>query len=170
MTAFSNGLTRVCNWVERIVYWLVFAFFCSLILIVFLQVIARYILANPWLWTVDLSLFCLIWATFLAAGIGVRHHSHVVIDLWPTHWRRVSVVLSWVTILVVFVVSVFYLVQGWSYAINSMSSFSGMTSISMFYFLLAIPVGATLMLLFSFEEAVKYLSKSTGEENKTWNS
>ena len=142
-----------------------FLLVCLLIVIVFLQVIARYLLPNPWLWTVDLSLFCLIWSTFLGAAICVRHNSHFVIDLWPAEWKKTIKALSTISLIVTVAVSLFYVFQGFEYAINSKRSLAGMTNISMFYFLSAIPIGSLLMTIFCIEGLLEEFSSFKKEEN-----
>ena len=151
MLNFMSKFNKLCDILEKIIYWAVVMLFSMLIITVFLQVIARYLLDQPWLWTTDVSLLLLVWATFLGSAAAVRSNSHFLIDLWPIHYVRTIFYLSLLSIAVVLFISSLYVYYGWEYALVSAKSRSGMTSISMFYFLLSIPVGSLLMMVFSLE-------------------
>ncbi len=54
---------------------------CVLIVImslcVLLQVISRYLLDLGVHWTEEIAAYCMVWAVYLGASIGVRHHFHI---------------------------------------------------------------------------------------------
>jgi TRAP-type transport system small permease protein len=66
--------------------------------LVLLQSAQRYLPIDGWPWTGELARFCLVWLTFVVAGVLVTHDSHIsieMIDLVPgERFRRVVRVLS----------------------------------------------------------------------------
>lgn len=161
----STTITRICDAIERLANIVLVIQLSSLIIVVFLQVVSRHFMERPWLWTVDLGIFFLAWSTFLAAGVCVRHNAHFVIDLWPTKWKFFGKVLSWISIVSIGVLSYFLLVLGLDYAMVGFNRIAGMTNIPMFYFILSIPVGAVLIMLFTLEKGLLLLNDKKGDES-----
>ena len=66
--------------------------------LVLLQAAQRYLPIDGWPWTGELARFCLVWLTFVVAGVLVTEDSHIsieMIDLVPgERFRRVVRVLS----------------------------------------------------------------------------
>ena len=59
------------------------------------QVVSRYVLGSPSVWTEELARFVLIWVGILGAAYAVHEHSHLAIDLWgerlnPAHRHRLA--------------------------------------------------------------------------------
>ena len=46
-------------------------------LCVLLQVISRYLLDLGVHWTEEVAAYCMVWAVYLGASIGIRHHFHI---------------------------------------------------------------------------------------------
>lgn len=147
--------TRFCDILEKILFWVITAIVSVMTVVVALQILGRYVLSQPWLWTIDIAILCLVWSTFLAAACGVRRNAHFVIDLWPENWHGVSRVLNTLTIIAIVVVGYFLLKEGWVFAEAGAKRMAGMTGIKMSYFLASIPTGAVLMLLFVIERILE---------------
>ena len=66
--------------------------------LVLLQAAQRYLPIDGWPWTGELARFCLVWLTFVVAGVLVTEDSHIsieMIDLVPgERFRRLVRVLS----------------------------------------------------------------------------
>jgi TRAP-type C4-dicarboxylate transport system permease small subunit len=66
--------------------------------LVLLQAAQRYLPIDGWPWTGELARFCLVWLTFVVAGVLVSRDSHIsieMIDLVPgAVLRRVVIVIS----------------------------------------------------------------------------
>jgi TRAP-type C4-dicarboxylate transport system permease small subunit len=87
----DSVLIRRLTWlVERLLIGL-----CAAIaLVVFLQVLFRYLLRQPLFWSEELPRYLLIWMSFLAAAVAQREEGHINITLalnWlPPRVRRVA--------------------------------------------------------------------------------
>jgi TRAP-type transport system small permease protein len=82
--------------------------------LVLLQAGQRYLPIDGWPWTGELARFCLVWLTFVVAGVLVTHDSHIsleMIDMVPGETlRRVVRVLS---CLIVAVIGVGLCAEAW---------------------------------------------------------
>lgn len=61
--------------------------FCTILLtlmviVCFIQVINRYVFGQAFFWAEELTLYALIWTTFLGAAIAVRQEAHTRIDFF----------------------------------------------------------------------------------------
>jgi TRAP-type C4-dicarboxylate transport system permease small subunit len=53
----------------------------AIALVVFLQVLFRYVLRQPLFWSEELPRYLLIWMSFLAAALAQKHDAHINIGL-----------------------------------------------------------------------------------------
>lgn len=76
-----------------------------LIILTFLGVIYRYVLAAPFTWLEEVQTSCLVWIVFSAAGPAFRYGNHVAIemfvDLMPKGMQKVMTVLISCVVVVV---------------------------------------------------------------------
>jgi len=65
---------------DRAVELLVGALLVALVVTAFAQVVARYLFNRPFTWVLELDIFLMVWATFLAGYAGVRRDAHLRVD------------------------------------------------------------------------------------------
>jgi len=75
-----DKIESIMKKIDKVVEWLTFASLGGMTLLIFLQVIFRYVLSAPLAWTEELSIFMFIWMTFLAGYLGVRKGKHIGVD------------------------------------------------------------------------------------------
>ena len=119
-------------------------------LIVFIQVVCRYILQSSLPWSEEVSRYLLVWTTFLGGAYGVRKGAHIGVEaftlLLPKKFQKI---LS----IIVMVVSIALCMVILKYGANIVSSLLGKGQlspamrISMGYMYAAIPVGMALFIL-----------------------
>lgn len=151
-------LIRLNTLLEQLFGALLAALFAGLILVVFLQVVARNILRVPMIWTLDLAQLLFSWCIFLGAALAFRHGQHYVVDIWPRGGR-----LGFLPVVIPFLASavvVYVLVRnGTSMAQIGLNRTSPALGISEFWFFLPIPLGGVCMALFLVESAFRDLRK-----------
>lgn len=63
-----------------------------MVVVVFLQVIFRFVLRASLPWSEELSRYVMVWIAFLGAAIGIRRKSHIGVEalvmLFPKEWQR----------------------------------------------------------------------------------
>jgi len=67
-------LTRLVEWMLTVLSILIFV-------VVFLQVLFRYLLRQPLFWSEELPRYLLIWMSFLAAAVAQKQDAHINITL-----------------------------------------------------------------------------------------
>lgn len=73
-----NKLTKIINKCVDIATILLIA---TLIIVVTAQIVWRYFLKDPLLWTDEFSRYTFIWLSYLSAAIVFREHNHISIDI-----------------------------------------------------------------------------------------
>lgn len=70
---FADGLCKV----EKVI---MVVFFLAMMIIMFVQVFARYVLHTPLAWTEEVMRFSFILASYFGAAVATHEHKHVVIN------------------------------------------------------------------------------------------
>ncbi|QCG99331.1 TRAP transporter small permease (plasmid) [Azospirillum sp. TSA2s] len=114
----------------------------------FAQVIARYVVGEPLIWSEELIRYALIWTVFLGAGIGVRRGLLASVELIAqTVPRPLRRALS----LACALVSALFWAVLLGYGVSILDAVEGITSgnmeIPMSTVYLAVPIGAALALI-----------------------
>lgn len=123
---------------------------------VFVQVCLRYLFSLSFLWGEELSLFSFIWCVFLGAAIGVRRRIHFGFDLLAGLLRgRAAAAQRLLVDLIVLLLAVVLLVQGYHFTVLSIRRLSPALGITLFFPTLIIPLSAAYMILAAGVEVVK---------------
>ena len=123
------------------------------------EVVARYVFVAPTVWAAELSLLCLIWATYLAAAALLRQRRHITITAvtqrLPQGWRRVTEALSLAVVLIVCLAAVWY---GADIALDSLQrgrTTGSMLNLPAWATEASIPIGFTLIALQALVELAR---------------
>jgi TRAP-type C4-dicarboxylate transport system permease small subunit len=133
---------------NRIGEVLLVLFLSALTIVVFLQVLFRYVFHLPLFWTEETARYCLIWASMLGAGYALRHGQHIavtyVVDRLPERFYRAATRLAQVAVLAIIVVILW---GGIELVWITRNQISPALRIPMSYPYLAMPTGAVFMLV-----------------------
>jgi TRAP-type C4-dicarboxylate transport system permease small subunit len=140
-------LRALCDWVEKWELRLTQVLVSALILIVFGQVISRYILHVEMLWSQEMSLFCFIWSSFLGAAIAIRRKAHFVFNFLPAD-MPLAQIASYAAMLLM---AALFLVEGSFNCLAEWRRFSEPSGFRFTWFVLPIPLMGASMLLFLSE-------------------
>lgn len=85
-------------------------------------VLSRYFLGRPTVWQTEMSIYLLMFVTFVGAAYGLRHHAHVGVDLvverLPERRQLVARIATAVAALVVVLVVLWTSAQTWWEAVE----------------------------------------------------
>ncbi|WP_240376840.1 TRAP transporter small permease [Bacillus piscicola] len=101
---------KFINWISEISGYLGgISIFLATLIIVY-QVFVRFVLGKPTIWQTELSVYLLMFATFIGASYGLKHGSHVGVDvivekLSPRGKSAIRIVTSFLSILLTIVLS-----------------------------------------------------------------
>ncbi|MCI9296047.1 MAG: TRAP transporter small permease [Lachnospiraceae bacterium] len=118
------------------------------LVVLFVQVVLRYVFDNATSWSEEVGRYCLIWLIFLGTSFAVKNEAHIRIDaallIWPKKIRPIILEIGdgiWFLFnLLMVYVSTFYTKE-----IFSMGSIAPGLKIPIGYIYAAIPLGFLLM-------------------------
>jgi TRAP-type C4-dicarboxylate transport system permease small subunit len=141
-------------------YFLVFLMIVMFVLTT-LQITLRYVFNVGLSWSEELVRFVFVWATFLAAAIGIREHIHIgvdaVVNLLRPALRRYA---DTVVYLVIIAFGVIMITAGIQVVQLTHSQLSPAMMMPMSYVYIAIPIGGALCLVYAIGELVRVWNKA----------
>ncbi len=150
-TPFYKHIVNVYNKAEE--YFLITALAVTVILI-FYQVVMRYVFNNSSSWTEEMSRYLFIWMTWLGTSLGAREHKHIRVELLECTFINRGRLKAKNTLLILIYliwlfITVFLAIYGMEYALEMVSrgAVSPAMRLPMVYVGLAIPVGCTAVSL-----------------------
>jgi TRAP-type C4-dicarboxylate transport system permease small subunit len=159
----SNLLQGLVSGLDRGVRALLAAGMGVILSAIIFHVVGRYFFGRTYMGTMELVRYTMIWVSILGAAAAFTCKEHVVIDMlshkFPARtwfWCRIAADL----ILCGFFLAMIY--GGQSLAIRNFNQTSLGLQIPMFYPYLAIPVGGSLMLLYSVSDLLNTLVDRCG--------
>ena len=162
------ALFKIRDFIRKVNFLLVVTLMASMMTVVIVQTLSRYLFKIPLFWAEELSRYLMIWLCFSASAIAMREDGHVSVMFLISRlngglqkWSRVLVKL----LLVVFLS--FLILKGISLLSIVSRQMSPTMRISMAWPYLAIPVGSALMIfeiLMSFFEEESLAVCSIEEE------
>lgn len=76
----ARKLYEVTGWLDFLAKWASILFIALMAIVVVVQVVARYVMRNPFPWTEELARYLMIWSSFIAMGHMVRSWDCVKVD------------------------------------------------------------------------------------------
>jgi TRAP-type C4-dicarboxylate transport system permease small subunit len=136
--AFDNLIEGVCA-----------TLMVALTVVVFIQVFNRFVLQTPLAWSEDLAMLLYQWVVFVGAALGVKRMRHFGIELvvkqFPEHWRHR---IELVTPLVMLVVAVVMILQGYNILTLNMNRTFSTMNLSYTWAFLPIPLSGVLIIIY----------------------
>jgi TRAP-type transport system small permease protein len=128
--------------------WAMIVLLAAMALIVFANVVLRYLTNASIEWGEEVSRHMMIWLTFLGSGIVLRYGGHIAIenmqDALPTTLARVVRALVALLLIAFFIMLMW---TGFAYTQRAMMQLTASTQIPFGYIYAAIPVGGALLLV-----------------------
>jgi C4-dicarboxylate transporter DctQ subunit len=125
------------------------------------QITLRYVFNVGLSWSEELVRFVFVWATFLAAAIGIKEHIHLgvdaVVNLLRPALRRCA---DTVVYLIIFAFGVVMVTAGMQVVMLTHGQLSPAMMMPMSYVYIAIPIGGALCLVYAVGELVRVWTKS----------
>jgi len=148
MNTFLRSLTRFDDLLAKAEAAVLISLVAAMTLIVFLQVVYRYILIQPLYWSEELARYLFVWVSILGAALGLQKRGHFGLDFFyrmlPDQKRRF---LQFLIHLLVGCVILVILVQGVKLVQATVLQKSPAMEISMGWAYACLPVGAGLMVI-----------------------
>ena len=145
-----------------------FLFYAYLVLIVFIEVIRRYVLNWSSSWSEETAIYAFIWMVYVAAAKSVKERGHLSIDfltrIMSRRGRFVSLVLSDICFAILAIVAVYYSAVVVGAHITDGLGMQG-ANLPLWLATGAVPVGWTLILIRVIQRfTVNLRAYAAGEE------
>ncbi|MEX2631250.1 MAG: TRAP transporter small permease [Tistlia sp.] len=159
-------LKKLLDAVEAVLKVVTLGFYVAVVVVVVFQVLNRFWLHLPIVWTSDLAIICFIWLGFLTAARAVRNHGHfrMALTLDLVGDGLVRRLLELLAIGVGLALFGLLTVKGYDMAVRGLREVSPGLQVPMIWAYLALPVSAALALLFYAEKLLDELSGRAREQ------
>ena len=158
----KNKLISLIDKIEEI---LLVSMFALMVLIIFVQVIMRYIFNNSLSWSEELGKFLFVWLSWIGISIGAKRNEHIKItmltDKLSPSARKIVDIVSEMIVIAICAVTTYY---GISLVISQAPVFYAGIKISMSWGYLSVVVGCILMILRSIISIISIASLAPRKE------
>jgi len=148
MDAFSRTLIKMDDTLAKGEAAVLIGLVVIMTVVVFLQVVYRYVLAQPLHWSEELARYLFVWISILGAALGVQKRGHFGMDFFyrmlPDKGRRLLLFMIYLLMGVVILV---LLIQGIALVQKTTAQQSPAMEISMGWAYACLPVGGALMVI-----------------------
>jgi TRAP-type C4-dicarboxylate transport system permease small subunit len=133
---------------EKLLRIVVAALVATIVVMVAAQVVFRYALKEPIVWSEEFTTLCYQWLSYLGAALAVRYRAHYGVDfvvrfLGPRSKR----LLEWLEHIVVWLLALFMMVYGWRIVESSAMQMYPTLPFSVGTGYLVLPITGVLFLL-----------------------
>jgi TRAP-type C4-dicarboxylate transport system permease small subunit len=157
-------LSRISDFLNRTCEVALIIFLAAMAVVVFLQVLFRYVLHLPLFWTEEFARYCLVWASLLGAAVALKRGEHIAVtfllDTFPKKVARVLTIVAQISVIFILSVMVW---GGIKLVLVTSAQISPALRIPMAVPYLALPVGAVIMLFHVLDSLMQRLGRTSGE-------
>jgi TRAP-type C4-dicarboxylate transport system permease small subunit len=147
MASTRGGLKDAEAWFVRLNQWLVIVLMGAMAVLVFANVVSRYLLNYSIIWVEELTRYMMVWVGFLGSGLVLRYGAHIAVDVFQEMLpvpaaqalRAAIVALLAATFLSIAWLGLRYAAFAWDQETPVLNWSTGLIY-------LAIPIGSVLML------------------------
>jgi TRAP-type C4-dicarboxylate transport system permease small subunit len=148
MDAFLRTLIKIDDMLAKGESAVLIGLVVIMTVVVFLQVVYRYVLTQPLHWSEELARYLFVWISILGAALGLQKRGHFGMDFFyrmlPDKGRRLLLFMIYLLMGVVILV---LLIQGISLVQKTTAQQSPAMEISMGWAYACLPVGGALMVI-----------------------
>ena len=133
---------------EKALRAIVAALVATIAVMVAAQVVFRYAVQEPIVWSEEFTTLCYQWLSYLGAALAVRYRAHYGVDLFVRflgpRWKRL---LEWLDHAVVWSLALFMVVYGWRIVESSALQMYPILPFSVGTGYLVLPIAGVLFML-----------------------
>lgn len=134
----------------RAVCWICGLLMAGMLIIIFSQVVARYIFGYSLTWSEEIGRYIFVWITFLGMTVAFRAGSHVALDfLCKSLSGLPRKMLETVNGLLILLLAAAIVYSGWNLFLLGMRQKSPALKIPMQWVYIVVPVSGVILLIFA---------------------
>lgn len=81
-------MLKISDWLNRVCEIALIVILSAMAIVVFMQVLFRYVLHLPLFWTEEFARYCLVWASLLGAAIALKRQEHIAVTFFLEHFPQ----------------------------------------------------------------------------------
>lgn len=155
------------NWAYFLGKWILIVTMFTIVCLVLVQVLMRYVFNTGLLWPEEITKWCLVWVGYVGAGVALKDKGHVTLSLfvdrlsqgmrfWALHAGK------WVVLL--FLIA--FTILGVQQALRN-PAYSWAVNVRYLWVMLGLPLAGTLMIThifyFIFEDLLSLFERGNGQ-------
>jgi TRAP-type C4-dicarboxylate transport system permease small subunit len=141
--------------------WLVLPLYTMIVMTIFMEVFRRFFLSYSSIWAEEIARYAFIYIAWIGASYAIRERAHIRIDvilpLLSNRWRTIVFIFGDIVTLILAVVSVYWSMEPVINSIHFGSVTHGLR-ISQAWFLIAVPLGFSMMIFRLFQSMKRDIS------------
>ncbi len=149
------------NRIEKIIEYFIFALLSSMSIVIFLQVVFRYIIRYSLPWSEELARYLFVWLALMGAAAGVKKNAHFGVDILVRKLNLKNQNILYLTgssfILFFLCVIIF---EGTKLTIINWTQLSPAMRIPMSFPYAAVPVSSLLMVIYTVKNVLLSFKKN----------
>lgn len=158
-------MKRISDWLNRICELALITVLAAMAVVVFLQVLFRYLLHLPLFWTEEFARYCLVWASLLGAAVALKRGEHIAVTFFlenfPRGLSRTLTLMAQISVSLILAVMVW---GGIKLVLVTSAQISPALRIPMAIPYLALPIGSSVMLFHLLTSITKRPDKIPAED------
>lgn len=139
-------MTRISDVITKVEEWLMIILIAALLIIITLSVAFRYFLNEPLSWAGEVSIFILVWITFLGGSWGLKHNSQAsvsfLIHKFSGRMKKMLVIIQ-LLCMVTFLAFILSFSYKWIFLPSVLAQKSSSLLLPMWIPYSAVPIGLT---------------------------
>ena len=150
-------MENILNSVRKSLYWISVVSMMIMLLIIFFQVITRYIFGHSFEWSEEIARFLFVWVVFLGSALIMGESGHLAVRMLPERFKDTTAgfVLEIFINFCSYVFILMLIVQGSKMTSTMTFQTAPALGISMSWVYCIIPISGFLMLLYLIKDTIK---------------
>lgn len=150
----KNLLQKIDNIVVKIEYAAIVILFASLLCVISINVVLRYVFSASIFWMSEVANYLLVYLILIGAALAFQKDEHVKIELDRPRSKKANAFLDIVRFAAEILFIALMLIAGMTLTIRNMSSYAGTLPIPMGAVYFAVPLSGLFMVIHALAKAV----------------
>jgi len=148
-------LTTVNEKLMKPLNWMIVLSMAAVTILVFLQIVNRFIIKIPMPWTDEFAKYAFVWLAMYGSAKAVREKSHIFVDILELYLKgTMGKICAYAAEVVSLIFYFILLVVSLPWMLDNMDVLADSAPISMGFFYTCFPISASLMALFAIENLI----------------
>lgn len=151
-------ISKIWNGIMKITEAITVMGLIAIWLVLFYQVIMRFVFNNPPVWTEELSMSLIIWVCFFGVSYGVHNRMHIRMTTLVKYFSRKGQAIIAILMDIIMLVAVCCILPySWEYFISRSAVTSTTMRISNGFVMVSLPIGYFLLILSLIDDIIRIL-------------